>query len=142
MGTYNFSHILFSKDVAVELKSKIKMKMFITAVLLGVCFLCAGSKAGWAGPNFYGPVEKSSSAVFGHQGYQLCYSAEQVNTVGTLLCCEGLGFGNGGRTRQWYNLGCSNSGPVKRCVSWGAVAATPEIKCKGIPLGTMYSWSH
>merc|ERR1711962_820610 len=118
------------------------MKIFITFVLLGVCLCYSGVDAGWAGANFYGPVDKSRTAVFGHQGYRLCYSAEQINTVGTLLCCEGLGFYNNGRSRRWYSLGCANSGAVKACVSWGNVVATPEIKCKGVPFGTMYSWSH
>ena len=68
----------------------------------------------------------------------MCYSAEQVNNVGTLLCCDGKGF-NAAGTQQWYTIGCSNNGAVKKCVSWGNVLASPAIRCKGTPTGTAYN---
>ena len=71
----------------------------------------------------------------------MCYSAEQNNNVGTLLCCQGKGYNSNGR-ETWYGIGCSNSGAVKRCVSWGNNLARPAIKYKGVPFGTFYKWSH
>jgi len=104
-------------------------------------YAAAYTGSGYAAPlGRFGPKSYSSVGVFGSPGWRVCYSAEQVNTAGTLLCCNVRGYSNA--IERWYGIGCSNSGPVFGCVSWGNVVSVPAIQCSGTPSGTMYSWSH
>lgn len=85
----------------------------------------------------YGPKSKSHTALAGRNGLKRCYSVEQKNNVGTLLCCEAKGYR--GSAEYWLNIGCSNNQAVKGCANWGNNFAYPGVRCYGNPLGTGYT---
>lgn len=94
---------------------------------------------GYAPPFTYGPKSKSHTALAGRNGLKKCYSVEQKNNVGTLLCCEAKGYR--GSAEYWQNIGCSNNQAVKGCADWGNNFAYPEVRCYGNPFGTGYTWN-
>ena len=99
----------------------------------------------YAPPFVYGGECKASTGVIGSPGLKITYSIDQVNNVGTLICCKALGCGSVTDTdcSTWgtYDLGCSSSSIVASLL-WGNNAATPAIQCYGNPTGTSIQWSY
>ena len=105
----------------------------------------AASYPCYAPPNFMGPQCESATALWGSPETRVTYIINQVNNVGTLLCCQALGCGppRSKHCSEWkmYDVGCS-SRSIDVCLPWGSNVAKPAIKCKGIPTGTSVEWSH
>ena len=99
----------------------------------------------YAPPVVYGGTCQSDTAVFGNPETRVTYVINQINNVGTLICCQALGCGphNSKICSKWgmYEIGCSTSS-IDICLPWGSNVAKPAIKCKGAPSGTSIEWSH
>lgn len=78
----------------------------------------------------WGPVSKSSCAVFGHAGYKQGYSWNVQESTNQYACVEGWGFDAKHTKGTWFSLGCGTSG--KGSVPWGNVAANPKVRAKSM----------
>jgi len=94
----------------------------------------------WAAPAVLGPVCQSDTAVFGSAGYQLHYKVIPAESqVTPLICCEGKGYSS--NSEVWVSIGCAHS-EFTGSVPWGNSAATPAIRCRGIPTGLFVRFTH
>ena len=124
-------------------------QLLIVFLVFGVTLLPnhvdAARNSCYAPPSFYGSTCRSSTSIFGSPGYRIRYSIEQVNNVGTLICCQVLACGPAYTSScsgfRMYDIGCS-TGSISATMPWGNNLATPAIKCKGSPFGTAIQWSH
>ena len=99
---------------------------------------CGGR--GWAPPVVYGPGSRSTQSVLGSVGRRQFYTVEPRGNIRTTFCCQGIGYR--GNQRFWGDIGCNViGGPVSGSVEWGSHIDYPEVRCRGLPTGTLYSWT-
>ena len=125
----------------IPLTGRLTMAILLGLLLLVIPTLCLGC---YAPPLVDGPECPTGPAIFGNPHAKVHYSVSQVNNVGTLLCCKAWGCRDSSstcRSMTWHQLGCSNSADITGTLPWGNNLATPKVKCKGTPFGTMYSAS-
>ena len=123
-------------------------QLLIAFLVFGVTLLPnhvdAARNSCYAPPFVYGSTCYSSTSIIGSPGYKIRYSIEQVNNVGTLICCQALACGPAYTSScsgfRMYDIGCS-TGSISATMPWGNNLATPAIKCKGNPSPTSIQWS-
>ena len=99
---------------------------------------CGGG--GWAPPVAYGPGSRATQFIFGSVGRKQFYTVELRGNIRTTFCCQGIGYRN--NERFWGDIGCNViGGPVSGSVDWGNHIDYPEVRCRGLPTGALYSWT-
>jgi hypothetical protein len=95
----------------------------------------------YAPPSIYGPKCKASDWLNGVDGVYVKYTVDILGDVN--VECEAVGSGyrkEDGKPWGWYNMGVFTDGDAGT-LYWGANMAYPEIRCKGLPLGSGIRWS-
>lgn len=104
------------------------------------CFLGQCRGGGFAPPALFGPPSEANIAILGDPNRKVSYIITRKGNVPTLLCCEGKGYQRG--IQYWASIGCGGDrGEFGGSVEWGEIAALPEVRCRGVPTGALYSWT-
>lgn len=93
----------------------------------------------YAPPDVMGGKCVSSDEVSGIETSTITYSVDPVSDA-TELECEGLCAGPVDENNQDCTFGWYSIMPDVPMM-WGASYAVPAIRCKGVPLGTVFTWS-